>query len=135
MNNNRMTSPFLFFSAVLAGLAVAMGAFGAHGLRDSLSAEAMKVYQTAVNYHMWHALGLGLIAFVHQQFPDVKQLFWAGWLMLVGVIVFSGSLYVLAISGIKWLGAITPIGGVAFIVAWVLLAVFAYSVTYQNNQT
>lgn len=130
-----MTSPFLFFSAVLAGLAVAMGAFGAHGLRDTLSAEAMNVYQTAVDYHMWHALGLGLIAMLHQQFMDSKQLFWAGWLMLAGVIVFSGSLYILAISGIKWLGAITPIGGIAFIAAWVLLAVFAYSVTYQNNQT
>lgn len=127
MSLDTMKSPFLFISALLAGLAVIMGAFGAHALRDLLSADMMKVYQTAVDYHMWHALGLGLIALVQQQCPESQKLYWAGWLMLAGILLFSGSLYLLAISGLKWLGAITPIGGMAFIAAWILLSRIAYS--------
>ena len=127
MSLSSIKSPFLFISALLAGLAVIMGAFGAHALRDLLSADMRAVYQTAVHYHMWHALGLGLVALVQQQLPQSKKLDWAGWLMLAGILLFSGSLYLLAISGLKWLGMITPLGGIAFIVAWILLSMVAYS--------
>lgn len=117
---------FLFLSAVCGLTGVAMGAFGAHGLKTVLSPEMLAVYKTAVDYQVWHALGLGLIAVFYQQAPDSIHLKWAGKLMFAGVVIFSGSLYLLAISGAKWLGMITPLGGVAFIVAWGLLAFFAY---------
>ncbi len=120
-----MYQTFLFLAASAALLAVAMGAFGAHALRTALTADMMAVYHTAVNYHMWHALGLGLVAALSFQYPQSLLLRWAGWLMCVGIVLFSGSLYALSISGIKWLGAITPFGGSAFLIAWLLLALFA----------
>ncbi len=120
-----MRSVFLFLSAVFGLLGVAMGAFGAHGLKAILSPDMLVVYKTGVNYQMWHALALGLIAVFHQKTPDSKLLKWAGWLMLTGIVLFSGSLFLLAILNIKWLGMITPIGGVAFILAWVLILVYA----------
>ncbi len=120
-----MRSVFLFLSAVFGLLGVAMGAFGAHGLKAILSPDMLAVYKTGVNYQMWHALALGLIAVFHQQTPDSNLLQWAGWLMLTGIVLFSGSLFLLAILNIKWLGMITPIGGVAFILAWVLILVYA----------
>jgi uncharacterized membrane protein YgdD (TMEM256/DUF423 family) len=103
-----------------------MGAFGAHALRAALTPDMMVVYHTAVNYHMWHALGLGLVAVSSLNDPQSLLLRWAGWLMCVGIVLFSGSLYALSISGIKWLGAITPLGGSAFLIAWLLLAIFAF---------
>ncbi len=120
-----MKSLFLFLSAFLAMTAVAMGAFGAHALKNILSAEMLAVYKTAVNYQMWHALGLGIIAMFRQQNPCSVLLQWAGWLMFIGIMLFSGSLYLLALLNIKWLGMITPFGGVAFIIAWLLVLVFA----------
>lgn len=102
-----------------------MGAFGAHGLKQVLSAEMMAVYKTAVTYQMWHALGLSVIAIVRQQNPAAKLLTWAGWLMFGGILLFSGSLYLLTLLNLKWLGIITPFGGMAFIIAWLLLGVFA----------
>jgi uncharacterized membrane protein YgdD (TMEM256/DUF423 family) len=120
-----MYQTFLFLAAIAALLAVAMGAFGAHALRTALTADMMAVYHTAVNYHMWHALGLGLVALLSLHYPQSLLLRWAGWLMCVGIVLFSGSLYALSISGIKWLGAITPFGGSAFLIAWLLLALFA----------
>jgi len=117
---------FLFLSAICGLTGVAMGAFGAHGLKAVLSVEMLAVYKTAVDYQMWHALGLGLIAIFKMQSPDSNHLKWAGWLMFAGIVLFSGSLYLLAISGAKWMGMITPLGGVCFLAAWVWLAIFAY---------
>lgn len=127
-----MRSVFLLLSAVCGFLGVAMGAFGAHGLKAILSEEMLAVYKTAVDYQMWHALGLGFIAVLYHHNPEMALLKWAGWLMLVGIVLFSGSLYLLAILNIKWLGMITPLGGVAFLLAWLLLAVFAFQPSDQK---
>ena len=121
-----MRSVFLLLSALSGFIGVAMGAFGAHGLKEILTAEMLVVYKTAVDYQMWHALALGLISIIRYQKPESALLKWAGWLMFIGILLFSGSLYLLAILNIKWLGMITPLGGVAFLVAWILVAIFAY---------
>ncbi|MCF6202425.1 MAG: DUF423 domain-containing protein [Methylococcaceae bacterium] len=123
---------FLFLSAICGLTGVAMGAFGAHGLKTIISPEMLAVYKTGVDYQMWHALGLGLLATFHQQAPDSAHLKWAGRLMLIGIFLFSGSLYLLAILNIKWLGMITPLGGISFILAWTLLAIFSYNQTKQD---
>lgn len=102
-----------------------MGAFGAHGLKSMLSPELLTVYQTGVTYQMWHALGLVATALIGQHAPPSKLLCWAGWLMFFGITIFSGSLYLLAIFNLKWLGLFTPIGGIGFLTAWLLIAVFA----------
>ena len=104
-------------------LAVAAGAFGAHGLRNKLDAYSMSVYEKAVFYHFVHALGILLIAVLARAgaITSAGQER-AAWLLLIGTLVFSGSLYALAVSGIRILGAITPIGGVAFIAGWLILA-------------
>lgn len=120
-----MARLFLTLAALSAFLGVGMGAFGAHGLRPLLSAEMLDVYKTAVNYQMWHALGLGIIAIIRQQNPQSKLLNWAGYMMFAGIVLFSGSLYVLAVFNVKWLGVVTPFGGMAFLLAWWLLGVFA----------
>ncbi len=97
-----------------------LGAFGAHGLKTKLTAEMLAVYQTGVHYHLFHALGLLAVGLVATQIADSVYLKWSGWLMLAGIILFSCSLYVLSVSGLRWLGMVTPFGGTAFIVAWVL---------------
>lgn len=101
-------------------LAVSLGAFGAHALRGKLTDYSLDIYKTAVLYHMAHALGLFLIAYLSALSPDPK-IGWAGIFLVAGIILFSGSLYVLAVTGCKWLGAITPLGGLAFLVAWGLI--------------
>jgi len=109
--------------AFLMALAVGLGAFGAHGLRDRLDAYSMSVYEKAVFYHFIHALGiLVTVALTRGNaiLPSAQNR--VSWLLLVGILIFSGSLYALAISGVRVLGAITPIGGLAFILAWLLLA-------------
>ena len=103
-------------------LGVVLGAFGAHGLKGKLTPEMMAVYQTAVSYHLWHGLGIIALGLLALQFPTSQGLVIAGWVMLLGLLLFSGSLYGLTLSGIKLLGAITPLGGLAFIVAWLLAA-------------
>ena len=120
-----VTNPFFLLASISAFGGVAMGAFGAHGLRSTLTPELMMVYQTAVNYQMWHALGLGIVATLMQNHSNSKLLYYAGWCMFGGIIVFSGSLYLLSISGTRWLGAITPLGGMSFLIAWALLAIFS----------
>lgn len=110
--------------AALALLGVVLGAFGAHALKNSLGAEMLAIYQTGVQYHLIHALGIVLIAILASTQPAWKRLIMAGWLMSIGVLLFSGSLYLLAATGVRALGAITPLGGLCFIVAWGLL-VFA----------
>ena len=121
-----MRSGFLFLAALCGLSGVAIGAFGAHGLKAVLTPDMLAVYKTGVDYQMWHALGLALIAIIGQQTPESAILQWAGRLMLSGIILFSGSLYLLATLNIKWLGMITPFGGVCFLLAWGLLAFFAY---------
>ena len=117
---------FLLLSAVTAFLAVAMGAFGAHALKAVLVPEMLAVYKTAVTYQMWHALGLGLVAILRQQNPADRLITYAGWLMFAGIILFSGSLYLLSLLGVKWLGIITPIGGLCFLSAWILIIIFSF---------
>ena len=114
-------SPFITLGAAFALLAVMLGAFGAHALKGSLSPQSLTIYQTATDYHMWHAIGLIIIGVLYQQNPS-SLLRKAGWLMLIGIVIFSGSLYALSLSGIKILGAITPFGGVTLLIAWFLLA-------------
>jgi uncharacterized membrane protein YgdD (TMEM256/DUF423 family) len=116
------TSAKLFLAAgsLLALAAVALGAFGAHALKSRLSADALAVWQTGVQYHVYHALGLLAVGLVAQVLPESAPLKWSGWLMLAGIALFSGSLYALALSGERWLGAIAPVGGSAFLVAWAL---------------
>ena len=111
---------FLLIGAANGALAVLMGAFGAHALKSRLSAEMMAVYQTGIHYHMFHALGLLAAGLLAAQLPGSASLKWSGWLMLIGIILFSGSLYLLSATGLRWLGMITPIGGLSFIAAWVL---------------
>ncbi|MDI1229945.1 MAG: DUF423 domain-containing protein [Methylobacter sp.] len=116
---------FLLLGALSALIGVGMGAFGAHGLKTVISPEMLAVYQTGVTYQMYHALGLIGIALINQQAPDSKLLHWAGRLMFSGILLFSGSLYLLALLNLKWLGMITPIGGVCFLTAWLLITIFA----------
>jgi uncharacterized membrane protein YgdD (TMEM256/DUF423 family) len=120
-----MKSIFLFLGALSALTGIGMGAFGAHGLKTIVNPEMMAVYQTGVSYQMWHALGLIGIAIMRHQNPESKLLNWAGWLMFIGIILFSGSLYLLTLSQSAWIGGITPIGGLSFLIAWLLISVYA----------
>jgi len=120
---------FLLLGSISAFSGVAMGAFGAHALRAKLLPRLLEIYQTAVDYQMWHALGLVIIGVLLHFNNESKLLRWAGWLMFIGIVVFSGSLYMLSITGIRWLGAITPFGGVALLVAWLLMARFSIKST------
>ncbi|RBN39900.1 DUF423 domain-containing protein, partial [Priestia megaterium] len=97
----------------------------AHGLEGKISEKYLEVWKTGVQYQMFHAMGLFVIAFLLSKFPQSSLLTASGWIMFAGIVLFSGSLYVLSTSGIKVLGAITPLGGVAFIVAWILIVVAA----------
>jgi uncharacterized membrane protein YgdD (TMEM256/DUF423 family) len=109
-------------AAILAFLGVAIGAFAAHGLKARLSSEAHAIFEVGVRYQMYHALGLFAVAWAMTLYPH-PLLAWSGWCMIAGTVIFSGSLYALSLSGIKILGAITPIGGVLFLIAWVLLII------------
>ena len=118
-----MSKIFLILGSINAFLCVGLGAFGAHGLKAKLSEEMMKVYQTGVYYHFFHALGLFAVGFSLLHFPQAVLMKYAGWLMLLGILLFSGSLYALSITGIKILGAITPFGGLSFLIAWLLMTI------------
>ena len=116
-----MDRTFLLLGSVAAFLGVTLGAFGAHGLRGRLSPEMLAVFETGVRYHMYHALGLIVVALAMGRMSG-----WliqtAGWCFVVGIVLFSGSLYALALSGVTVLGAITPLGGLAFLAGWACLA-------------
>ena len=116
------TRLFLVLGAVAMAAAVALGAFGAHALRARVAPEQLAVWHTAVQYHVYHALGLFLVAWVATLLPASSGVRLAGWLMAAGTLLFAGSLYVLVLTGVRWLGAVTPLGGAAFIAAWVVLA-------------
>ena len=112
----------LVLGALLALAAVALGAFGAHALKSRLAPDMAAVWQTAVQYHGWHALALLAVGLVLLQRPDAAVVAVAGWLFVAGVALFSGSLYLIALTGTRGLGAITPVGGTAFLAAWAAFA-------------
>ena len=116
----------LFFGigALSALISVAAGAFGAHALRDRLTPEYLAVFETAARYQMYHALGLLAVAWAITRWPGPLPV-WAGWLFVAGTALFSGSLYILALTGIRWWGAVTPLGGAAFLAGWICLAMSA----------
>ncbi|WP_100400451.1 DUF423 domain-containing protein [Bacillus sp. FJAT-44742] len=118
-----MWKVFVVLGAINAALAVGLGAFGAHGLEGRVTDRLMEVYQTGVQYHVMHALGLLAIGLVAAYAGESALLAWAGWVMFAGIVIFSGSLYTMTFTGMSWLGAITPIGGMAFIISWILLVV------------
>lgn len=122
---------FIIAGAVNAAIAVIFGAFGAHALKEKLTEKYLAIWETAVQYQMFHALGLIIIGILMSSslLGPITQLNWAGYLLLAGIIIFSGSLYVLSFTGIGILGAITPIGGVAFIAGWIMLIVAALKFT------
>ncbi len=122
-----MTQKFvLLTAAVLGGLSVGIGAFGAHALRATLEAGGrLETFDTAVKYQFYHTLALLAIGILMYHIPD-KRLGYAALAMLIGIVIFSGSLYVLCLTGVRWWGAVTPLGGVALIVGWGLLAVGVY---------
>lgn len=113
---------FLLLGSINAFLAVALGAFGAHGLKARVAPEMLTVWQTGVLYHLFHALGLLAVGILALQLPHSSLLRPAGWALLVGVVLFSGSLYLMVLSGVRALGMITPLGGVAFLAGWILVA-------------
>jgi len=117
-----MAKIYLLLAVLNGALAVVLGAFGAHGLKQRLSTDMLAVYQTGVQYHFYHTLALLAVALLMLQWPSNNTLRWSALLFCIGIVIFSGSLYLLSISGLRWFGAITPIGGVAFIAGWLALA-------------
>lgn len=111
----------LMLGFLFAGLAVAAGAFGAHSLKSILDAPMLAVFETAARYQMYHGLGLCIVGLAAERYADQKFVV-TGWLFAIGIVLFSGSLYALSLSGIRWLGALTPLGGVSFIAGWAFLA-------------
>lgn len=107
-------------ASLFLALAVVLGAFGAHALKDRIAEELLEVYKTGVTYHFYHGLGLLLIGLLALQRP-LPYIKWSAILMTIGIVLFSGSLYAMAFTGVRWLGAVTPFGGVAFVGGWVLL--------------
>ncbi len=116
---------FFVLGAVFGGLGVALGAFGAHALRDSLSAEDLATFEIGVRYQMYHALALLAVSWASTQWES-GAVTAAGWAFVTGIVVFSGSLYILVLTGQRWLGAVTPLGGTALLVGWALLAWVAF---------
>jgi len=117
---------FLMLGSISGFLSVALGAFGAHALKGKLDEYSLGIFHTGVTYQMTHALAIVLVALLLKWFPGSAGLSWAGWCFTLGTLIFSGSLYALAMSGVKVLGAITPIGGVLFLAGWALLAIHAW---------
>lgn len=115
---------FLAAGAISAAISVAAGAFGAHALKARLSPDLLAVFETGARYEMYHAIGLALAAWAASRFPGAAVT-WAGGLFLAGTVLFSGSLYALALTGVRSLGAVTPFGGVAFVAGWIALALAA----------
>lgn len=119
-----MTNGWFVLGALAGALGIALGAFGAHALKTMVGSDLLTVFETGVRYQMYHALALLAVGLAAQRWPGT----WiqaAGWLFAAGIVIFSGSLYVMTFTGVKWLGAITPLGGVAFILGWIALALSA----------
>ena len=126
-----MTRTFISIAAILGGLSVAAGAFGSHALKEKLSERSLEIFDTAARYQMYHALALLLVALLlsRAEFPQ-PILIATGWLFVVGIAIFSGSRYALSLTDVKVLGAITPLGGAAFIAGWGALAIAAWTFKY-----
>lgn len=121
-----MERTFFILASLLGSLSVALGAFGAHALRGRIEDSLIANYQTGVSYMFYHTLALFITVWALSKWPASSLPLWAGWLFVAGIVIFSGSLFVMAFTGLRWLGAITPIGGVAFIVGWLLLGLTAW---------
>ncbi|MDJ0900381.1 MAG: DUF423 domain-containing protein [Xenococcus sp. MO_188.B8] len=122
-----MIKIFLAIAGWLGALSVASGAFAAHALKDSLTVKALEIWETATQYQMYHALALILVALLLTRTEIAStSLNIAGWAFIIGIVLFSGSLYALSLTSIKWLGAITPLGGLAFIIGWICIAITAW---------
>jgi len=120
MTGRSPSKGFLVLGTILAGSGVAAGAFGAHALKEILDASMLQVFETATRYVMYHAFGLCIVSWAIDRYP-AQRLEKSGWLFLLGILLFSGSLYVVSLAGIRWVGAVTPIGGLAFMAGWILL--------------
>ncbi len=120
-----MDKIFAIAGSVSALLAVVAGAFGAHALKDRVSPDMLAVFETAVRYQVYHAFGLIFVAWAISRWAGSIPSA-AGWMFIAGTVLFSGSLYVLSLTGIRWMGAVTPLGGVAFIIGWLLLVYGIY---------
>lgn len=114
---------FLAAGSLAAALGVALGAFGAHALEARVPADMLEIWRTAVLYHLVHAVGLLIVGMLSLHLPDSAPVTWSGRLLALGILLFSGSLYLLVLTGASWLGAVTPLGGLAFLAGWVLLSV------------
>ena len=124
-----MVKIFLFIGSILAGLSVAGGAFASHALKDRLSDRFLELFETGTKYQMYHALALILVALLlNSQENPLITMVGAGYAFIIGILIFSGSLYALSLTGIKWLGAIAPIGGAALIIGWLSLAIAAWGI-------
>ncbi|MEJ6538762.1 MAG: DUF423 domain-containing protein [Halioglobus sp.] len=117
-----MAKLFITLASLSGMLAVVFGAFGAHALKGKLDDQALKVFETAVQYHFYHTFALLVVGVIALSQPQTVLLKSSGWLFVIGILVFSGSLYLLSLTGVRWLGAITPLGGLALIAGWACLA-------------
>lgn len=122
-----MARYFISLAAFSGFIAVALGAFGAHALKNRLDDYALGVYQTAVQYQLYHSLALLGVGVLALQLPTSRMLTASGVAFILGILVFSGSLYLLSFTGLRWLGAITPIGGLAFLIGWLLLMIVGWN--------
>jgi uncharacterized membrane protein YgdD (TMEM256/DUF423 family) len=126
-----MTQLFLTIAAIFGGLSVAGGAFGAHALREKISERSLEIFDTGARYQMYHAIALLLVAILMSRLETPPTaLLVSGWLFIIGVVIFSGSLYALSLTGIKSLGAVAPLGGLALMAAWGALAVAAITMKF-----
>ena len=121
-----MERTFFILAALLGALSVALGAFGAHALEDRVAADLLGTYETAVRYQFFHVFALFAVVMAISRWPQSSLAPIAGWLFVAGILLFSGSLYILVGTGVRWLGAVTPFGGVALIAGWICLAVVAW---------
>jgi uncharacterized membrane protein YgdD (TMEM256/DUF423 family) len=127
-----MARIFLAIAAILAGLSVAAGAFASHALREKVAERSLEIFETAARYQIYHALALLLVAVLLSRAEGTTTaLVAAGYAFMTGIAIFSGSLYALSLSGIKWLGAIAPLGGLAFLVGWAFVAIAASSTSFK----
>ena len=117
---------WIILSALLLGLATMLGAFGSHALQTRVAPERLDVWRVAVDYQFFHALGLFGVALLMQRWPDSGVLRWAAWLMFAGVLLFSGTIYLAVLGAPRWVNMITPVGGLAFMLSWLLIAIAAW---------
>lgn len=129
-----MPTNFLLIGSVMGFLGVAIGAFGAHGLRSRISPEMLAVFEIGVRYQMYHVFALLIVALVPGRTAQARLLAIAGWSFVAGIVIFSGSLYALALTGTTTFGAVTPIGGLAFLIGWGCLAGFAAKQSAVGNR-